>query len=196
MSARDRDTASGSLYQLLDFAIEQRIKGLNTALPGSVHTYNSTTGRATVQAMIDKVLTDGRRVEAPLITNVPVLQPSVAYGYVHLPVAPGDQVWLMFAQRGIEEYKQTRRRAAPDLEALLSMKDAVAMPARFMRSGPPPTSGMVLSTHDGQTYVSIENGNVQVVSSGTVNVRAGGAVNVNAGAAITLSGSSRTVVIP
>ena len=85
-----------------------------------------------------------------------MLQPAVAGYEVHLPIAKDDSVWIAFSQRGLTEFKKTLRRAAPDPEALLSLKDAMAFPVKFRRGNSPPTNGLVLGTSDWSDYLSIQ----------------------------------------
>ena len=170
MTNRDPDSDSGDLFELLELFFEQSIKGLNFGLPGIVHSYSDLTGRATVQPLIDILKTDDKRVEPPLIANVPILQPAVAGYEIHLPVAKDDSVWIAFSQRGLTEFKKTLRRAGPDPEALLSLKDAMAFPVKFKRANQPPTDGLVIGTANWSDYLSIKPGEWLMKHSGTITI--------------------------
>ena len=113
----------------------------HTAMPGIVAEYDPATKRARVNPAMAMVLeplpnpspatSNGRgprTIDRALILDVPVLHPSGGGYVVHLPIAAGDPVMLLFSERGITAFKQTYTRAVPDMGSLMSERDAVAIP--------------------------------------------------------------------
>ena len=171
MSSRNPEAGERTLLQLMRFAQEQFRKSLSVARPGLVESYDAATRRAQVRIAVDLVLNDGSRVDAPVIADVPVIHLSGG-GYVaHMPLAAGDAVILLFSDRGMTEFKQTYRRAAP--EAVMELKDAVAIPGFGpLTQSLPVTDGAYLGTDAGDEYVAIQAGQTTIVSTGRVNIEA------------------------
>lgn len=81
---------------------------LHTALPGIVKTYNSATQRADV---LPAVQVDG--VTLPLLPDVPVAWPGGAAGFLHVPLAAGDTVMLLFSEEDFSQWHVTGSVSAP-----------------------------------------------------------------------------------
>ena len=143
---------------VLDAAIRKSIKAIHTAIPGKIIEYDPASRRAIVQPLIDIVLTDGTTLQRPPVDNIPVLHPATRKYAVHIPLEPGDDVYLVCAMRGIGGFKDTFDESQPDADSLLSMRDAVAIPG----FGPPGDSfsaqqgeGISVQTSDGASFVKL-----------------------------------------
>lgn len=162
----------GDVTTVLRFVMEQMVKGLYTAMPGIIESYDPTTKRARVRPAIKLLLTDGSTVSRPTVVNVPVLQPSGGGFVINLPVKKGDAVLCVFSQRGLSNFKQKYSESNPD-EALLDLKDAVAIPGfGGLSITPSTTDGISMQNETGTNFVNIENGTINITSTGQVNVTA------------------------
>lgn len=167
---------------MIMFAMTQFMKGLWTACPGIVDSYNGSSKRAVIRPALDLVRTDGARIAHPLINDVPVLHPSGGGFTMLVPLVQGDAVMLLFSQRGMAQFKLSYAQSEPDAEGFLSLKDAVAI-AGFgaLSIIPATTNGATMQSEDGANYIYVKNGEVKVKTPGNVTVEAGGDVTVDAG---------------
>lgn len=100
---------------LLDVLAEFERKildNIHTAMPGRIESYDPATQRADVQPLIrqrvPKADTDEREhvyEDLPLIPSVRVLHPRGGGAFVHLPIAAGDTVLLVFCSSGIGHWE-------------------------------------------------------------------------------------------
>ena len=100
------------LLDVLDLFGENLLNNLHTALPGRVESYDPATQRADVQPLIrrriPKAGTDRREwvyEDLPLIPSVRVIHPRGGGAFVHLPIATGDTVLLVFCETGIGHWE-------------------------------------------------------------------------------------------
>ncbi|MBU6429424.1 MAG: hypothetical protein KGR26_10465, partial [Cyanobacteria bacterium REEB65] len=84
---------------------------LHTALPARVEKYDSANQRADVKPVFLRVFLDEdgneRTYEYPILTDVPVHFPRGGGAFIHLPIAAGDLVLLVCAQRSLDRYLET-----------------------------------------------------------------------------------------
>jgi hypothetical protein len=100
------------LLDVLELFEERMLTGIHTALPGRVEQYDPATQRADVQPLIrrrvPKAGTDRREwvyEDLPLIPSVRVVHPRGGGAFVHLPIAVGDFVLLVFCETGIGHWE-------------------------------------------------------------------------------------------
>ena len=147
----------------------------HTALPGIVREYDGETKRARVQPAISLLEEDGGLVDRALLLDVPVVHPAGGGYVVHLPIAAGDAVMLVFSERGLTAFKRTFEQSAPDVDALMSERDAVAIPG-FGALSISPVSGdaLCIQREDGTVSVVITDGDVTINVPTGSNVHLGG----------------------
>lgn len=137
---------------------------LNVCLPGKIVSYNAENQYADVQIQLLKKYTDFSTEPHPVIPNVPVRHPRAAGGnaFIHMPVAVGDDVLLVFSQRSLDNWKtqnipvvgqnggvdtnDTRKHHITDAFAILG---GSAMPDAFEVSDP--------------TAIEIVNGDAKII---------------------------------
>lgn len=170
MSNKDDNTDYSQLTTALGFILDQRFKELHTAVPGLVINYTPSTRRATVQSAIQMRLTDGQLLSRPAIANVPVIHPSGGGYTMHVPLVKGDPVLLIFSERGISAFKaRAHTEAPPDQDALLSEKDAIAIPGFGPQSITPSGNGLVAQTNNGDTWIEVNQGVINIEAA-TINI--------------------------
>lgn len=127
--------------QLIDVMREVVRGGLarvHTSLPGIIESYDAATQTATVKIPIRFSRRDpdtGERVpyEPPPLPNVPVAWPAGGGGAYSdtWPLERGDEVWLSFAERSIDEWVLTDGDLVTPADVRrFSLSDAVATPVR------------------------------------------------------------------
>ena len=161
----DKDTAA----KAIEFVIEQRLKEVNTALPGIVQSFDASTRRAQVKAAIPRMTRAGQVLERSTIHNVPVVFPSAGGYTLSFPLVEGDAVLLVYAQQGIGNFKTTHGRALPTPEGGFAQHDAIAIPG----FGPltitpisggvtPNLIGMTLQANDASRFININDTNITI----------------------------------
>ena len=150
-----------SLMDNLLAIVQGMLAEMNTATPGVIVKYDATTGKADVQPSIREKYTDETKLDPPVITNVPVLLPRTSGGSLTLPLAPGDPVLLVFAQRSIDRWASEGGLVDSGDVRHHSMSDAFAIPGAFsFKDGPTGETGTVLK--NGSTKVKIAGEKVAI----------------------------------
>lgn len=130
------NTTDPRLETLLVEAIEARLKALNTGLPAKVTAFDASTQTVSVQPLFVKVVLDDDRQEQqqryPVIESVPILYPGAGPWSLTFPMTVGDIVWLTFAQRALEQWKEADagQEVDPAYSRTHDLSDAVAIPAQ------------------------------------------------------------------
>ncbi len=170
MSNLNNEIDYSNLSDVLKFTFEQMLKGIYTAMPGIIESYDLTTKRARVRPAIQIQRTDGSFIDRPVIANCPVLQPSGGGFVVNFPIKSGDAVMCLFSQRGLSKFKQVYQNTQPD-EALLDQKDAVIIPGfGALNISPATSAGVSMQTESGNNHVYVEDGHIRVTSTANVQV--------------------------
>lgn len=95
-----RNKQSDELVRL----IKHQLSLAHTSLPGKIVSFDASTCRATVKPPIMYFTADGRSIEYPLITGVPVFMPKAGASQITYPVKPGDSCWIIFSERSLDEW--------------------------------------------------------------------------------------------
>jgi hypothetical protein len=107
-----------------------------SALPGRIEKYDAATQKASVKPLVkDRVPTkDGSELlePFPIIQSVPVVWPRAGGFFLTMPLAVGDLVLLVFADRSIDKFKSSRGTDTdPDDFRMHDIADAVALPGCY-----------------------------------------------------------------
>ena len=109
--------------------VDSVIMDLNVCLPAKVVSYDSSKQYASVKIQLYQGLGDGTLKEYPVIPNVPVKWPRAAGGkaFIHLPLAAGDDVILVFSQRSLDNWKSQGGMSDPADPRKHHLTDAYAL---------------------------------------------------------------------
>jgi len=120
------------LSEVLTDAINHSLGSVYTMLPGVVESYDYRLQKAVVRVSINKVIRKGETISPPKIFEVPVVWPHTKNAIIHLPLASGDRVMVVFSCRSLELWLNSRRRQSdPGDFRKFDMSDAVAIPGLF-----------------------------------------------------------------
>lgn len=129
-------------------AVRGQLATVHTSMPGVIQSYDQTTQRATVQLSVQFSRRDpdtGDRIPyTPVpLPNVPILWPSGGDFSDTWPLSRGDEVWVMFAERSVDEWVVTGESVVtPASTRRFNLSDAVAMPVKSSRGEPLPSSAV------------------------------------------------------
>lgn len=150
------------LAQLLKRASSEALRSVNTCMPGRIISYDSGSGMASVQPLLSRRQPGGLEEDMPVINGVPVIFPRAGGGSLTFPVSKGDGVLLVFSQRSIEEYKESRDKVIPVDPRAFDLSDAVAIIGLAPGSGG--ASDAVEMSYKGST-VRIDGGGVTIIGN-------------------------------
>ena len=94
-----------ALTQLLRETMEYYLTDVHTAMPGVVTRYNAGARRAEIQPSFKRKMPNGEYVGFPIISDVPVLFFGTKRFTIHFPLEKGDEVLLLFSERGTDTWK-------------------------------------------------------------------------------------------
>ena len=176
----NRQERSGDLYQTVLAALLGFQKGLWTAMPGIIQTFDAAAVTCVVQPALQglQLQPDGNSVwvNMPLLLDVPVVFPRGGGFTLTFPIAAGDEVLVVFASRCIDDWWTASGFANKQAELRMhDLSDGFAIPGPFSQvtkiSGISTTS-VQLRSNDGAAYVEIASGHVINVVADVVNVTA------------------------
>ena len=194
MSNRNLDSSYSHLDQVLNFCFQQEMKGIHTAIPGLVDSYDSEKKRASIQIALNMLIKNddlaGRpeSVARPVIQDVPVLHLAGGGYVVHVPLIRGDAVMLVFSERGIEKFKESFQVSDPTIDGFFAERDAIALPGFGGVSHVPAGEGVTVQTEDGSQFIHLN-------LDGTIVLKSTRSITLDA-PTITLKGDSDTLVVP
>ncbi|WP_397600523.1 Gp138 family membrane-puncturing spike protein [Silvanigrella sp.] len=125
-----------SFSQVILDAIEKRIDGIHTAMPGIIKSYNEKLQKADIQPCFmekveDELLPVPIPMPLPVIQAVPVIFPRTKLSFIHMPVDVGDYVLLLFNEKSIDSFSQIGGLVDPDDMRKHDLTDAVALPGFY-----------------------------------------------------------------
>lgn len=160
----DREQLRSSLTPLLEMLWQSKRLDIHTGMPGIVQSYSPNTRRGRIQAAPRIVKNDGTTMNRAEYVNVPFLWPSIGGFTLLSRVRNGDNVWLLFSERGLRQWKKAFGQLyTPDPGHFFSEADAVAVPGFGPQElTPATTTGMTLQSDDGTKSVRIEDDRVEM----------------------------------
>ncbi len=154
----NREKEYDNLTDWLEFATRQVLKDLYTVLPAIIESYNVATKRAKVKIALTQMSTAGKAIEYPIIADVPVIFLACSEYIIQFPLKSGDNVLIVFSQRGLDKFKVTYKQEQPSLHGFFSMADAIAIPGfGTLSNNIADPDALNIQTTNGQTYMTLKN---------------------------------------
>ena len=94
------------LARLLRTSFASQARGLHTALPGRVVSYDKGKQSANIQPMLDRSV-NGETEQMPVVVGVPVIFPRGGGASITFPVQEGDGCLLIFCERSLTSGRAT-----------------------------------------------------------------------------------------
>ena len=116
--------------------INREIGKIHTSIIGTIVSYNSGNGRASVQPQGQYKTDDGRGINYPVIHNVPVQFPCGGGGAmgVTFPIRSGDGCLVVFLESQIDDFLGTGSDSSDPRK--FSLNDAICIPGIYTGAGP------------------------------------------------------------
>jgi hypothetical protein len=147
--------------------LQETVMGrIHTSLPGIVRAYDTPTQTAKVQLAVQL---KGRNV--PPIDDVPVIWPGGAAGFLHVPLAAGDTVQVLFCEEDFSKWLTTGSVSAPAVLARCGLH-AVALAGLRTRTAPfAATGGHVTLAATSELRLGSDAASVYVALASLVDAR-------------------------
>ncbi len=148
---------------------DSAVSKINTAVGGTIISYNSATNRATVKPVGTKLFEDNRRLPYPDIFNVPVVFPTSMGGTcgVTFPLNPGDGCLIVFSQDNMDDFLNDGGKT--DDVRQFQLNDAICIPGLYTGAtdGMANKSGSLCLFFGGSTITLDGGGFVGTLADGT-----------------------------
>lgn len=144
-----------------------QLNTIHTCLPGIVKAFDPATNKATIQPALNKAYASGA-MDMPVLENVPIMFPK----NVFFPVAEGDYVLLLFAERSIDLWLSVGGQVTPDDPRKFNLSDSIAIP------GLQPFNAD-FSGNNGQDYsISFVGSSISIKPNGDIIIKTGNKVAI------------------
>lgn len=147
-----------TLTDLVKRTVRKAMEETRVAMPARVLSYDAGSRLARIQILQPELTSDGKTVDQPVITDVPVFMPIGGGAAVTFPVGAGDEGVVWFADQDIGAWSADGNRS-PDSARRHSLTDAMFMPAQGR--GAADADNMVIS-FGGATIILTPSGSVSI----------------------------------
>ncbi len=166
--------------------MKEALKGIHTTIPGTIVSFDPSTGLATVSPSMKFKKPDGTTIDYPHITGVPVVIPQ-AMGQgatIAFPIKTGDGCLIVVAEQSIDFWLYGQE---TDTDLDFDLSNSICIPGLFPYANPvladACNSNSVIVDVRG-TRLSVHSGMVEII--GNLSVRG----SITAGGDVTGSGVS------
>lgn len=150
---------------------KQMISEIHTAVPATIRSYNPDSGLASVQPAAKYRKPNGRSIEYPVISGVPVMFPKSGDVSIAFPVKPGDGCLLVFAEKPLDYWLYGKD---TDTDLDFDLSSAIAIPGLSSSGNPAAKRACAENTvvlQAGETTLVVTPGGITVDGDLTVNGR-------------------------
>lgn len=154
-----------SLSELIRQVINFELTEMHVCMPGKIESYNAGDNTATVKPTLSRRFRGATEpIEYPVIAKVPIVQPRTAKARINFPIEKGDLCLLIFADRNIENWLQSRGNEPKEVNDLRrhNLSDAFAILGGYPLELPAPPK------FPGALNIEIEQGVKVAITNGTV----------------------------
>lgn len=167
MSQLDKKTtANDDLGSALQGVIRHALMQIDGMLPAAVTTVDRQAGRVSVKPLVMAGTADGGKVARPVVANIPIMTMGAGGIYASFPVKVGDLGFVFSASRDTSLFYQSQGGEDwPNTERIHSFSDGGFLPLKlfdFSIAGGVLSDGFSLQTDDGQTFVTLQDGEIQL----------------------------------
>lgn len=194
----DRDQLYGDPEEAWRIPFAGSQAGIWTAMPGIVQSVDWDEMTASVQPAIQGTATDENGVvtahNLPLLIHVPIIFPQAGGFALTLPLAAGDEVLIVWANRCIDAWWQQGGIQLPIEARMHDISDGFCIPGPCSKPNAIPSvssTNAQLRTKDGTASIEITPGGaVNITAPGGFTVNGNGTVNGNLNVTGNLTGGT------
>lgn len=150
-----------SLSALIRQAMENRLAGVHTALPGEIRSYDAATQKASIKPLIKREYKDGDAESLPIINNCPVIQYAGGGGMLSFPIKKGDTGLIVFSERSLDAWLSGgNKEVSPGDRRKHDLSDAIFISGLYSFNGTPglaDSDNAVLSFGEAKIQLDTDN---------------------------------------
>ena len=170
---------------------QDTLRGIHTALPGKVDSFDATQCRASVVPYGKFRKPDGSYIDFPKLANVPVyiMQGSGQTATIAYPIKSGDECLLLFSEQTLDVWETG---ASSNTDLRFDLSNAIAIVGLFAKPNP-----LVKTACDNDALIIEKDGQSIMLSSSAVTmkvnslvVQSSGNVSFSVGGSMTLNGAN------
>ena len=148
-----------------DFLLKTLKMGLFCAAPAIVESFDRSNARATIKPAFMAKNSNGESIEQDFLYNVPVRFCGGGGFAASLPLENGDTGWLIFCDRDLSAFKQSRKVSPVNTNRMHAQEDAFFLPDAMQTNN---VSGSdsgkaVFQAIDGSIKVAMSDSEVEVI---------------------------------
>lgn len=106
---------------------------MHTALPGVITSFDPGSGMASVQPKAKFKKPDGKTMDFPEVTGVPVVFPQSAGATIAWPIKPGDGCLIVFSESALDYWMYGKE---TDTALKFDLSSAIAIPGLLAKGNP------------------------------------------------------------
>lgn len=156
-------SSTPSFVEAITRVLDNKLRNTFNALPAKIETYDETKQLASVKPLLNRKLKDESELILPVINNVPVIFPRTANAIISLPIAVGDKVLLVFADRSLDEWLSSGNEVFPADNRMHDLSDAIALPGLYdFSSASDASKDDLLIKHKTSKITIAANGDIKI----------------------------------
>lgn len=200
-----KNVVIGDPNQLLNQAINARLAGVWTALPGIIQSFDPETLTCEVQPAIQGRQRDAdgtiRQVNLPLLLDCPIVFPHAGSCSLTFPVRAGDECLVVFASRGIDFWWQNGGIQPPPEPRMHDLSDGFVIPGPYSQPkkiAGVSTESVQLRSDDHQAFIEINptTHNIKAQTTANLDASVGGNSTVEVTGNVVIKAASVTIDSP
>jgi len=148
-----------TLQEVIKAAFDHEISNIHTALPGHIIKYDPKLQKAEVMPNIQKKYYNGKVIDMPIITNVPIVFPRSSEAFIKFPLKKDDGVLLIFSERALERWLSVGGIVQPGANRKFDISDCIAIPGLYSFANPIPddSDNLVIKYKKGTFVINNDN---------------------------------------
>ncbi len=123
-----RGNPNPTIQDLIRTEIRAALLELNTCMPATIKSYDPSTRKATVQPSFRRTTIDGRVLSRAELIDIPVAFPYNGTKGITYPLEDGTPCLVLFSQRSLEEWEETRDEVTLLDGRLHDISDGICIP--------------------------------------------------------------------
>jgi hypothetical protein len=155
---------------------------IKVCMPAKIETYDHTLQQASIKIDMKELYENGKEIDYPVVSNVPVVFMASGGASITMPVLRGDTCLAVFFDRDMGSWLSGNSGNKPNSTRMHDLSDAVAIMGLFpfTPSGKPENNTDVVIKYAGSKISLKPEGIISIENSGNVNINSKSDINITA----------------
>lgn len=156
------ENSSGGLLGFNNLAMQKAMQNLDCCLPAKIIAYDRLTNRATVEPQYKITSTGGSTTQLAQINSIPVLLLGGGGVFISYALKEGDLGWIIANDQDISLFLQSYEASPGNTKRMHSFSDAIFIPDLMKDYYLSSTDKTAIQTKSGTTYITIDEGAIDI----------------------------------